>query len=226
MSKHADTVLAAYNAAIANELAAGKIRLIMKLRKMGITDTRVLGAIENVPREAFVEEAFRDRAYEDNALPIAAEQTISMPSIVATMTQALKVDSRHMVLEIGTGSGYQAAILAQLARRVHTIERHRELYDLAKGRFDAMRIRNITTHYGDGAKGWPHAAPYERIMVTCAATEEPTALLEQLADGGMMVIPLGDHVADQELFTITRQGKHFITERLFAVRFVPLVEEK
>lgn len=226
MSKHADTLLASYHAAIANDLAADKIRLLMKLRKMKISDTRVLSAIETIPREAFVEAAFRDRAYEDNALPIAAEQTISMPSIVAQMSQALDVQPRHMVLEIGTGSGYQAAILSQLCRRVHTIERHKELHDLAKSRFEAMRLRNITCHLGDGAKGWPHAAPYERIIVTCAAMEEPDALLEQLADGGKMVIPLGEHVADQELFLITRKGQEFITEPLGAVRFVPLVEEK
>jgi protein-L-isoaspartate(D-aspartate) O-methyltransferase len=226
MTKHSDTLLASYHSAIANDLAAEKIRLLMKLRKLNITDTRVLSAMESTPREAFVEAAFRDRAYDDNALPIAAEQTISMPSIVAQMTQALDVQPRHMVLEIGTGSGYQAAILAQLCRRVHTIERHRELYEVAKNRFDVMRLRNITCHLGDGAKGWPHAAPYERIMVTCAADEEPTALLEQLADGGKMVIPLGGHVADQELFVITRKGSEFITQPLGSVRFVPLVEEK
>lgn len=226
MTEHAETVLAAYHAAIANDLAAEKIRLLMRLRKLNITDTRVLSAIESTPREAFVEAAFRDRAYEDNALPIAAEQTISMPSVVAIMTQALDVQPRHMVLEIGTGSGYQAAILAHLCRRVHTIERHRELYDIATSRFEALKLRNITGHHGDGAKGWPHAAPYERIMVTCAAEEEPAALLEQLADGGKMVIPLGAHVADQELFIITRKGGEFITEPLGSVRFVPLVEEK
>lgn len=221
--KHANAVLSSYNTGILHDLSAEKIRMIMQLRRLGVTDTRVLGAMENVPREAFVERAFLGHAYEDMALPIAKEQTISQPSVVALMSQALKVQPRHMVLEIGTGSGYQAAVLSQLARRVHTIEYHKELFELSKSRFEAMRLRNITSHLGDGSKGWPHAAPYERIIVTCAASEEPAALLEQLADGGIMIIPLGEHVADQELFSITRKGREFITERLFPVRFVPLV---
>lgn len=222
MSVHAELLMESYVQAMASE----KIRLVMKLRKSGITDTRVLAAMESTPREQFVEGAFLDRAYEDNALPIADGQTISMPSVVAAMTQALQLEERHTVLEIGTGSGYQAAILAQLARRVHTIERHRSLHQQAVERFAQMRLTNITAHLGDGAKGWPHAAPYERILVTCAAEEEPTALLEQLADGGIMVLPLGEHVADQELFRITRKGTEFVSERLFTVRFVPLVEKK
>lgn len=223
MIEHAQAAIASYNASVMHDLSAEKIRLIMKLRRIGVTDTRVLGAMETVPRELFVEPAFMDRAYDDNALPIAKEQTISQPSVVALMTQALKLEPRHIVLEVGTGSGYQAAILSQLARRVHTIEYHRELYIQANQRFESLRLRNITTHLGDGAKGWAHAAPYERIIVTCAAVEEPPALLEQLADGGIMIIPLGEHVADQELFAITRNGSEFITERLFPVRFVPLV---
>lgn len=226
MTQHAELLLSSFHATLADDMAAEKLRLLMKLRREGITDTRTLSAIEQTPREAFVEEAFRARAYEDHALPIACEQTISQPTIVALMTQALEVQEGQMVLEIGTGSGYQAAILSQLCRRVHTIERHKPLFDVALRRFEDMRIRNITCHLGDGNKGWPHAAPYSRIMVTCAADEEPQALLEQLDDGGIMIIPLGGHVADQELFRITRQGKHFISERLFTVRFVPLVEEK
>jgi protein-L-isoaspartate(D-aspartate) O-methyltransferase len=223
MVKHKQAVLASYRNVMANDLSAEKIQLIMRLRKIGVSDTKLLGAIENIPREAFVDEAFKSQAYDDNALPIAKEQTISQPSIVALMTQALKLEPRHIVLEIGTGSGYQAAVLSQLCRRVHTIERHKELYEIAGERFEALKLRNITPHLGDGIKGWPHAAPYERIIVTCAAAEEPPALLEQLADGGVMIIPLGEHVANQELFSITKKGSEYISERLFPVRFVPLV---
>lgn len=205
-------------------LKAEKIRLLMALRKSGITDTPTLGAIEKTPREAFVEDSFRDRAYEDNALPIAMEQTISMPSIVAMMTQALDVKPTQSVLEIGTGSGYQAAVLAKLARRVHTIERHPQLFDIAQQRFDALKLRNITPHLGDGSKGWPHAAPFERIIVTCAAAIIPQALMAQLTIGGVMVIPVGPHVADQQLLKLTRVAEDEVRKEVICpVRFVPLV---
>ncbi len=207
-------------------LEAEKIRLLMSLRRAGITDTRTLSAIERVPREQFVEETFRDRAYEDNALPIACEQTISMPSIVAMMTQALDVKPTQCVLEIGTGSGYQAAVLAMLARRVHTIERHRPLSELAQSRFAALRLRNIDCHVGDGGKGWVHGAPYERILVTAAAAEIPQSLLAQLTIGGKMVIPVGPHVADQQLLRLTRTAPDMVVrEVLCPVRFVPLVRD-
>lgn len=205
-------------------LAAEKIRLLMRLRRSFITDTRVLSALEAVPREQFVESAFRDRAYEDNALPIACEQTISMPTMVATMTQALGVEPGHCVLEIGTGSGYQAAVLARLARRVHTIERHATLAELARSRFAAMKLHNIDSHVGDGSKGWPHAAPFERILVTAAATTVPQELMSQLTIGGVMVIPVGPHVADQQLVRLTRVAPDEVRrEMLGPVRFVPLV---
>ncbi len=207
-------------------LESEKIRLLMSLRRAGITDTRTLSAIEQVPREQFVEDAFRDRAYEDNALPIACEQTISMPSIVAMMTQALDVKPTQCVLEIGTGSGYQAAVLSKLARRVHTIERHKPLAEIARARFAEMKLRNIDSHIGDGSKGWPHAAPYERILVTAAAPEIPQTLLAQLTIGGKMVIPVGPHVADQQLLRLTRTAEDTVTkEVLCPVRFVPLVGE-
>lgn len=209
-----------------NWLEAEKIRLLMALRKAGITDTRTLGAIEQVPREKFVEEQFRDQAYSDNALPIAMEQTISQPTIVALMTQALDVAPTQCVLEIGTGSGYQAAVLAKLARRVHTIERHKPLFELAKSRFETMKLRNITAHLGDGSKGWSHAAPYERIIVTAAAETIPHTLLQQLAIGGIMIVPVGPHVADQQLLKLTRVAADEVRkEVLSAVRFVPLVAE-
>jgi len=204
---------------------SNRIRLLMKLRNSGIHDTEVLSAIENVPREMFVEEAFNNHAYDDTALPIASGQTISQPSVVAWMTWALEVSPRMRVLEIGTGSGYQAAILARLARRVYTIERHKELLALAEDRFKQLKITNIVTKRGDGSKGWKEAAPFERIIVTAAAGEVPAALLEQLVPGGVMVIPVGNNVADQILLRIRKgeDGK-ISTEHLMNVRFVPLVE--
>ncbi|NBB82944.1 MAG: protein-L-isoaspartate(D-aspartate) O-methyltransferase, partial [Alphaproteobacteria bacterium] len=144
-------------------LEARKIRLLMKLRRSGVSDHRVLGAIERVPREAFVPDTFLDQAYEDIALPIGLGQTISQPMVVALMTQALEVGDRDKVLEIGTGSGYQAAVLARLCRRLYTIERHRGLYDTAMRRIQELRLHNVTAKLGDGTRGWPEQAPFQRI---------------------------------------------------------------
>ncbi len=204
-------------------LATKKVRLIMELRALGITDARVLGAIERVPREAFLPDTFRDRAYENVALPVGHGQTISQPLVVAHMTEALEVGPRHKVLEIGTGSGYQAAVLAKLCRRVFTIERYRDLLKQAEERFAALRINNITTRHGDGYKGWPEQSPFDRIIVTAAAAEVPPLLKQSLVDGGIMVIPVGEERRDQQLLRIRRKGDEFITEDLGAVRFVPLV---
>jgi len=204
-------------------LAARKIRLIMALRRSGVTDTAVLAAMERIPREAFVPEAFHDQAYEDKALPIGHGQTISQPQIVALMTQALELTARHKVLEIGTGSGYQSAVLARLGRRVYTIERHRALLAEAERRFAALRIHNITAIAGDGMKGWPAQAPFDRIIVTAAAPGVPETLLAQLAVGGIMVLPLGPERADQELVRIRRLEAEITTEKLCDVRFVPLL---
>jgi protein-L-isoaspartate(D-aspartate) O-methyltransferase len=204
-------------------LAARKIRLIMALRRSGVTDTAVLAAMERIPREDFVPEAFHDQAYEDKALPIGQGQTISQPQIVALMTQALDVTSRHKVLEIGTGSGYQTAVLSRLARRVYTVERHKPLLQEAEARFAALRIHNITAIAGDGMKGWPAQAPFDRIIVTAAAAELPEVLLEQLSVGGIMVLPLGPERGDQELIKIRRGEGGFETEKLCDVRFVPLL---
>ncbi|MEQ9176898.1 MAG: protein-L-isoaspartate(D-aspartate) O-methyltransferase, partial [Alphaproteobacteria bacterium] len=202
---------------------AHKIRLIMELRREGISDTRVLSAIEQVPREIFVPDNFRDQAYRNTALPIGGGQTISQPLIVAEMTVALALNDRLRVLEIGTGSGYQAAILAKLARRVYTIERHRELMSEAEARFDALKLRNITTRVGDGSKGWPELAPWERILVTAAAPDIPPVLADQLAVGGHMVVPVGGEGEEQHILRVTRTETGFETEKLWAVRFVPLV---
>ncbi len=208
---------------------ARKIRLIMKLRRSGITDTSVLSAIERVPREIFVPDAFMDQAYEDTALPIGRGQTISQPLVVAFMTQELKLGDRMKVLEVGTGSGYQAAILAQLCRRVYSIERHRPLLDIAEERFRQLRLHNITCKVGDGMKGWPEQAPFDRIIVTAGALgEAPQALLDQLAVGGIMVIPIGRYKHDQHLYCVTRTGEgveDFEYKKSMPVRFVPLLPD-
>ena len=206
-------------------LEANKIRLIMELRRQGITDARVLGAIERVPREAFVPETFRDQAYENTALPIGRDQTISQPAVVAFMTQELKIGDRMRVLEIGTGSGYQAAVLAKLCRRVYSIERHRELLADAEAKFHELRINNVTTRHGDGTKGWPEQAPLDRIIVTAAATRDvPQALLDQLAPDGIMIAPMGDNARDQHLFRFMFGEDGILNrEKLWPVRFVPLI---
>ncbi len=201
-----------------------KIELIMSLRAQRIRDTRVLAAIETVPREMFVPAAFRDLAYADQALPIECGQTLSQPFIVAFMTDRLMVGDRMKVLEVGTGSGYQTAILAQLCRRVYTMERYRTLMKAAEERFRELRLANVTTVLGDGGKGWPAQAPFDRIIVTAAAKKLPRKLLEQLAVGGIMVIPVEVSPGKQELLRITRTEEGFERESLLPVRFVPLVE--
>jgi len=204
-------------------LAARKVRFIMELRTAGVSDTRVLAAIERIARERFVPELFRDQAYDNIALPIGGGQTISQPLVVARMTQALQPDKKLKVLEIGTGSGYQTAVLSKLFRRVYTIERDRELLEGAEARLAALHIRNVTAMAGDGSQGWPKQAPFERIIVTAAPAEEPKALLDQLAVGGVMVIPLGSDKADQVLVRIRRTAEGFEREEIGPVRFVPLV---
>jgi len=204
-------------------LAARKIRLIMLLRQAGITDTRVLAAIERIPREAFVPEPFLDQAYENRALPIGHGQTLSQPQVVALMTQSLALRPRHKVLEIGTGSGYQAAVLSRLGRRVYTIERHKALLRAAERRFMELRLHNITAKTGDGSLGWKEQAPFDRILVTAATGEVPSALYEQLAIGGIMVLPIGPERGDQDLVRIARTAAGEKRDSLGAVRFVPLV---
>ena len=202
---------------------ASKIRLILKLRK-SITDTSVLSAIERVPREAFVPLTFHDQAYEDTALPIGCGQTISQPFVVASMTQELRVNDRHKVLEIGTGSGYQTAILAKLCRRVYSIERHRPLLEIAEKRLSDLGIRNVTCKAADGMKGWIEQAPFDRIIVTAAAGEmPPQALLDQMSVGGIMIIPMGRDKSSQFIARITRTEDGYDTEQLMPVRFVPLL---
>ena len=200
-----------------------KVRLTMTLRGLGVVESDVLSAIEQVPREFFVPAALRDHAYENASLPIAMEQTISQPYIVARMTAALQLTGRERVLEIGTGSGYQAAILSLLCRRVYSIERLRPLLVEAETQFRKLRITNITTKVGDGARGWPEGAPFDRIILTCAPATIPEALLNQLKTGGIMVAPEGRDRA-QALVTVRRTETGFEKEELLPVKFVPLVE--
>jgi len=201
-----------------------KRQLLQSLREQGIRDERVLAAIADVPREAFVEQPFADQAYADQALPIACGQTISQPYIVALMTEALRLEPSHRVMEVGTGSGYQAAVLSKLAAQVFTIERYRSLAETAGERFRRLGLANITQQVGDGTLGMPDHAPFDRIIVTAAAKEVPQAYLDQLAIGGILVIPVEERPGRQDLWRITRDEQGFTHDHLIAVRFVPLVE--
>jgi protein-L-isoaspartate(D-aspartate) O-methyltransferase len=202
-----------------------KIRLVMQLRAAGVTDTRVSAAIERTPRELFVPQPFRDKAYENTALPIACHQTLSAPIVVGLMTQALDIGERMKVLEVGTGSGYHAAVLAKLCRRVYTIERHRDLLNEAEARFAALGLTNITAKVGDGTLGWPEQAPFERIVITAAAHDVPPVLGKQLAVGGLMVLPIDDGTGHQRLWRVRRLDDGFDTDDLGEIRFVPLIAD-
>jgi protein-L-isoaspartate(D-aspartate) O-methyltransferase len=197
-------------------------RLIERLREKGIRNEEVLAVLGEVPRHIFVDEALAQRAYEDTALPIGSNQTISQPFIVALMTQTLLNVPRERILEIGTGSGYQTAVLARVVRRVYTVERIASLLDRAKERFRALKLRNVYTKHGDGNLGWPEQAPFEGILVTAGARSVPEALLEQLGVGGRMVIPVGRD-SSQELRVIDRTETGYRDTRLEPVRFVPLL---
>ncbi|MEO6301283.1 MAG: protein-L-isoaspartate(D-aspartate) O-methyltransferase [Paracoccaceae bacterium] len=204
--------------------AERKMRFLYALRSRGVTDTRVLTAMEKIDRGTFVRGLFAERAYEDMPLPISCGQTISQPSIVGLMTQSLNVQSRDTVLEIGTGSGYQAAILSQLARRVYTVDRHRRLVREAQDIFRNLGLVNITAFTADGSHGLPDQAPFDRILVTAAAEDPPGPLLAQLKVGGIMVVPVGQSDAVQSLIKVTRLESGYDYEELRPVRFVPLVE--
>ena len=207
-----------------SDAAERKMRFLYALRSKGVTDARVLAAMERIDRGAFVTGIFADRAYEDMPLPIACGQTISQPSVVGLMTQALEVSPRDKVLEIGTGSGYQAAILSLLARRVYTIDRHRRLVREAEAVFRRLDLTNITAIAGDGSHGLPDQAPFDRIIVTAAAEDPPGPLLAQLREGGIMVLPVGQSDAVQSLIRVTRRAHGYEYDELRPVRFVPLVE--
>lgn len=199
-------------------------RLVLALRSQGVSDPKVLRALESTPRQLFTPDLFQERAFEDSALPIACGQTISQPFIVGLMTQALKIEARARVLEIGTGSGYQTTILSRMARLVYTVERYRTLLAEAEARFKALGLTNVITRFGDGGLGWPEQAPFDRIMVTAAASDEPRALLAQLKPNGILVAPVGRGPV-QVLKRYSGDGKGgFEVEDLGEVRFVPLLD--
>jgi protein-L-isoaspartate(D-aspartate) O-methyltransferase len=201
-----------------------RARLILALRSQGVSDPAVLNALEHTPRELFTPDLFQERAWEDSALPIACGQTISQPFIVGLMTQALRIEPRARVLEIGTGSGYQTAVLSKLSRLVYTIERYRTLLSEAEARFKKLLLPNVITKFGDGAEGWKEQAPFDRVLVTAAAPGEPSALLEQLKPTGILVAPVGRGPV-QTLIRYIGDGKgDFREEVLCEVRFVPLLE--
>jgi protein-L-isoaspartate(D-aspartate) O-methyltransferase len=195
--------------------------LIQFLQQQGIDNQSVLDAMQAVPRHLFVSEAMTHQAYGNNALPIGWGQTISQPYIVAKMTTLLNLRRDSRILEIGTGSGYQTAILAQLVDQVYSVERIKQLQMLAKRRLKQLDIYNVATKHGDGWQGWPAKGPYDGIIVTAAAERIPDALCQQLTEGGVMLIPVGEH--QQTLIKVTRQGEEFLTETIESVRFVPLV---
>ncbi|GAB4251715.1 MAG: protein-L-isoaspartate(D-aspartate) O-methyltransferase [Saprospiraceae bacterium] len=200
-------------------------KMVETLRRKGISDERVLAAMEVVPRHFFLDSALAHLAYEDQALPIECEQTISQPYTVAFQTQLLQVEKRQRILEVGTGSGYQAAILGALGARVFTVERHKALHQHAKELLAAMKLRNVRCYWGDGYKGLPEFAPFDRIIVTAAAAEVPQTLLEQLKPGGFLVIPVGDPV--QKMLRVTREADgSFSEERFGSFRFVPFLKGK
>lgn len=200
------------------------MQFILQMRSQGITDKRVLSAMENTPREEFLEGLFKERAYEDRPLPIACGQTISQPSVVAKMTEALELHDRCKVLEIGTGSGYQAAILSPLARRIYTVERHRGLARTARALFQRLDLANITVITGDGSHGIPDQAPFDRILLTAAAEDPPANLLAQLKPGGIMILPVGQSDTIQNLIKVVKTDTGLEYTELGEVRFVPLLE--
>ena len=199
-------------------------RLLEGLQRQGVTDLAVLAAIEKTPRDLFTPDLFKDRAWEDSALPITCGQTISQPYIVGLMTQALTLEPRSRVLEIGTGSGYQTAVLSRVSRLVYTVERYRTLMKEAEGRFQTLGLTNVITKFGDGWEGWPEQAPFDRIMVTAAAQEEPKTLLAQLKPNGVLVAPVGKGPV-QSLRRYAGDGQGgFNVEVLCEVRFVPILD--
>jgi len=209
-----------------NQQDDDRMEFLLTLRRRGIADQAVLRAMDEVPRERFVEPTFADSAYADQALPIACGQTISQPYVVAYMTEQLKMELQHRVLEVGTGSGYQAAVLSHLAREVVSVERYRTLAEEARARLKALGCDNVDIVVGDGFAGVPDRAPYDRIIVTAAAETIPETLLDQLADGGIMILPLGSHDGSQHIIKLTKSVTGIRRENLIPVRFVPMLPGK
>ncbi|MEM8842040.1 MAG: protein-L-isoaspartate(D-aspartate) O-methyltransferase [Pseudomonadota bacterium] len=208
----------------AGERNEAMMQLIFALRSAGVTDRAVLDAMESIPRDLFVESPFQERAFENHPLPIPCGQTISQPSIVGRMTQALDLTPRSKVLEIGAGSGYQTAILARLARRVYGLERHRPLALTARARIEQLGMSNVTIRAGDGTRGWPEQAPFDRILIAAAADDAPKPLLDQLRVGGIMVLPVGESDDVQQLIRIEKTEDGHQYSELGDVLFVPLIE--
>lgn len=206
------------------DIAEQRMQFILKLRSSGVSDPAVLTAMEATPRDEFLEGIFKERAFENRPLPIACGQTISQPSVVAKMTEALEINSRCKVLEVGTGSGYQAAILSKLARRVYTVERHRPLARAARAVFQKLDLSNITVVSTDGSLGLPEQAPFDRILLTAAAEDPPANLLAQLKPGGIMVLPVGQTDTVQSLIKVVKTDSGLEYTELGEVRFVPLLE--
>ena len=200
-----------------------RMEFMLTLRRRGISDQAVLRAMDEVPREHFVDARYTDTAYADHAMPIACGQTISQPYIVAYMTEQLQARSNHRVLEIGTGSGYQAAVLSRLAREVVSVERYRTLADAARTRLKTLGYNNVDVVLGDGLAGEPNRAPYDRIIVTAAAERVPEALMAQLAEDGIMILPLGVHDGPQQLLRLIKSKHGLQRDNLIPVRFVPLL---
>ncbi|HEY4755853.1 MAG TPA: protein-L-isoaspartate(D-aspartate) O-methyltransferase [Ignavibacteriaceae bacterium] len=204
-----------------------RIRMVrMQIENRGIDHKSTLDAMLKVPRHLFVPEKLKDEAYDDNPIPIGFGQTISQPYIVAYMTAAIEPRTHHKILEIGTGSGYQAAILAEIVKEVYTIEIVEELFSSAKKRIESLGYKNIKLKYADGYYGWQEAAPFDVIVVTAAAEYIPPPLLEQLKDGGKMIIPIGTPFLNQNLVLVEKSGKDFTTKSLLPVRFVPFTRKK
>ncbi len=201
----------------------GRMEFMLTLRRRGISDQAVLRAMDEVPREHFVAPDCLDVAYSDHALPIACGQTISQPYVVAYMTEQLAVEPQHRVLEIGTGSGYQAAVLSRLVRKVVSIERYRTLAEAARNRLRTLGYDNVEVVVGDGFAGVPARAPYDRIIVTAAAENVPEVLVEQLVESGVLLLPLGPHDGTQEIVKLTKTNEGLVQEQLIGVRFVPLL---
>ncbi len=210
----------------------GRAQLVMALRGKGITNRSILEALEKVPREDFVDALFEAEAYTDRAIPIACGQTISQPFVVAYMSEALEVGPRMRVLEIGTGSGYQAAVLAHLAGRVYSIERHRPLLEVARKRLEKLKLHNVVTRHGDGFLGWKEQAPFDRIILTAAVDAVPKLLIDQLKPGGILIAPIAPQEAPsppaesiyQSLTKIMHSEQGLVAESLIKVLFVPMVE--
>lgn len=200
-----------------------KMRFALALRSAGVTDLNVLKVMEETPRELFIGDSLQPRAYENIPLPIDCAQTISQPSVVAVMTQALEVDNRCKVLEVGAGSGYQTAILARLARRVYSLERHKPMVMPARRRLEKLRITNVILEHGDGSLGLPAQAPFDRILLAAAAPDPPRTLLDQLKVGGIMILPVGEGDAVQQLIKVVRDEDGYTYTEMSEVRFVPLL---